>query len=473
MKIYNNSIFIFRRDYRLDDNTALIQALISSIFVIPIFIFTPEQITNNKFKSNNCVQFMISSLQDLDDRLRNKGSKLFYFFGKPYEIIHKIITHMQIDAVFVGRDYTPYSKLRDSKIEKVCNMKNVDWHSIENNLLYPVGSIRNLNSEIYSKYTPFYKTAKKIKVNVPEHNKHNNYLPGKWKIHGEYFGDFNQFYEYNPNIAVNGGRTNALKILDNLDEFKKYNTEKNMLYIDTSKLSAFLKFGCISVRETYYKIKEILGTKNDMIRQLYWREFYYNITEFHPNIASLDYNQKNFKQKYNKVKWIRIDNANIKQKKLWESWCNGETGFPIVDASMREMLTTGFMHNRGRLIVASFLVKNLYIHWAEGEKFFSKYLVDLDFANNTNNWLWVSGAGADSQPFFRIFNPWRQSIKYDPECEYIKKWIPELNSVHCLHIHEWYDYYNDYPNVNYYSPIIDYSKTAKKTIQRYKIALNK
>lgn len=284
MKEYNKSIFIFRRDYRLEDNIGLIEALNNSEIVVPIFIFTPEQLIKNQYKSDNCVQFMMESLDDLDKQLRNRGSRMFYFFGKPYEVINKLIEKLEADAVYVNRDYTPYSKTRDEKIQKICERNKIQFHSLEDVLLQPVGSIRSGSGDIYSKFTPFFNTAKKVKVPDVKKNNYSNYYSNRNKISGEFKGDKHKFYVYNENLAVNGGRELALKILANVQKFKHYNTERNTVSKPTTRLSAYIKFGCVSIREVYYKFKEKLGMKNDLIKQLYWREFYYNIGEFNTEI---------------------------------------------------------------------------------------------------------------------------------------------------------------------------------------------
>lgn len=472
MKQYELSIFIFRRDYRLDDNIGLIDALSKSKIVIPIFIFTPEQLINNPYKSNNCVQFMIESLVELNDALKIKGSRLFHFFGKPSDIINKLISKINVDCIYVNRDYTPYSKKRDDDIKAVCQKRKISFVSIEDLLLHPVGSITNANGNIYSKFTPFFNASRKLKVSDVKKNNYTNYYSGKNKITGEFTDDIHQFYDYNENIAVRGGRKNGMKILNSIQKFNKYNSERNILSIPTTRLSAYIKFGCVSIREVYHKIKQKLGIKNDLIKQLYWREFYYNITEFNPNLFSNNWDDKNFKPNYRKVKWLTYNKATTKQKEMFNAWSKGRTGFPIIDACINELITTGFLHNRGRMIVASFLVKNLFFHWAEGEKFFSQWLVDLDLPNNNGGWGWVSSSGTDSQPFFRIFNPYLQSQKYDSNCVYIKKWLPILNNIPNDHIHEWNKYFHMHPNIDYPSPIIDYSTSTKKAIKEYKKALS-
>lgn len=472
MKEFNKSIFIFRREYRLADNIGLINALKNSVMVIPIFIFTPEQITDqNQYKSHGAVQFMIEALEDLNKQLEDKGSRLYYFYGKQHEVIDKLLKDKTIDAVFVNRDYTPYAKKRDEDIELVCKKHKKTFRSFEDYLLHPVGSILSGSNEIYVKFTPFFRVAVKKKVPEPLKNNYSNYINKKNKFTGEYTGSREKFYEENPNIAVHGGRELALKILAGIQKFKKYNDDRNTLAIPTTRLSAYIKFGCVSIREVYQKIKEKLGMKNDLIKQLFWREFYSTILEFYPNVADNDWKKRNFKGNYSKVPWLTYETATPSQMKLLDAWKSGNVGYPIIDACLKELLNTGFMNNRGRLIVASFLVKNLFFHWAEGEKHFSKYLCDIDFANNNGNWQWVASSGVDSSPYFRVFSPFLQSLKYDPDCIYIKKWLPELKDVENKHIHEWHKYYHLYPKVKYPKPIVDYSSTAKKAIEKYKKAL--
>ena len=469
MKIYNKSIFIFRREYRLNDNIGLIEALKKSVFVIPIFIFTPEQVTNNEYKSDNAVQFMVESLEDLDQDLKKKNSKLYYFYGKPHSVINKLLQDKDIDAVFVNRDYTPYSKKRDLEIEKVCQKNKKVFESYEDCLLQPVGSIRTGSDTVYTKFTPYFNKAKQVKVEKPLTNKYSNYFKGNLK--GTYTGSKTKFYKENKELAMHGGRDNGLKILNNLKKFKKYNTERDILSKQTTRLSAYIKFGCVSIREVYHKFKDVLGSKNDLIKQLYWREFYYNIGDAHPEILE---KKKNFKKSYDKIPWITYDKATNKQKEEWKAWIDGKCGIPAQDACMREIKETGFMHNRGRLIVASFLVKNMFWSPFEGDKYFSQNLVDIDFLVNSaavGNWGWLSGAGTDTNPYFRVFNPWTQQKKWDNDCIYIKKWIPELKDVPNDHIHEWNEYYHLYPNIKYPKPMLDASETAKKAIKKYKKAL--
>lgn len=441
------SVFIFRRSYRLKDNIGLNNALEKSKTVIPIFIFTPEQIINNSYKSDNAIQFMIESLNDLNEQLKNNKSKLYYFFGEQHKIIEKIIKKLNINSVFVNQDYTKYSVERDLKIKKTCEKYNVNFESYEDILLNDVKSILTGKS-VYKKFTPYFNKASKIIIKKPK------------TVNGNYYNkkidfEFNKSlinYNHNKNIQIKGGRKEGLKILKKIIEFKNYNEKRNDLTYQTTLLSAYIKFGCLSIREIYYEIINNLGKKNNLIKQLYWRDFYYNIAYEYPNVF-----KGPLKLKYSKIKW----NNNIK---YFNAWKNGKTGFPIVDAGMRQLNITGYMHNRARLITSNFLIKILLIDWRKGEKYYATKLIDYDPSVNNGNWQWSSSSGADSQPYFRIFNPWLQSEKYDKNCEYIKKWIPELKNVENNKIHKWYKFYNN----EYIKPIVDYKKQKIKSIKMYK-----
>jgi len=461
MPEYDKSIFIFRRDYRLIDNLGLIKALEKSKTVIPIFIFTPEQIDDSKndFKSDNSVQFMIQSLRDLNlMQLKKKKSKLRFFYGVPDKVIEKLIKgDDRIEAVYVNQDYSPYSKKRDEAIKKVCLQNNLTFKSIHDALLQPVGSIKTDGGTVYKKFTPYFDKAKKEKVLKPDSNRHRNYLGASAKLTGEYKGSLDKFYKKNKKIFKTGGRQKALKILKDLKEHKDYNKTRNDLTEDTTYLSAYIKYGCVSIREVYEAFKEQLGKSNDLIKQLYWRDFYYNILWAYPRVIG-----GAMKTKYNDLEW---DN----NKTYFKKWCLGQTGYPIVDAAMRSMNTTGYMHNRGRLIVSNFLIKICLIDWQWGEKYFAQKLIDYDIANNNGNWQWGASTGADSQPYFRVFNPWLQSEKHDPKAKYIKKWIPELKNVPAKHLHQWDEHYSKYKNkIDYPEPMIDYKKGKEDAVKAYK-----
>ena len=453
---YSKSIFIFRRDLRIPDNIGLIQALKSSDRVIPIFILTPEQLKLNPYKSNNAVQFMMESLEELDSQLKKAKSRLFYFYGKPDIVLKKILErHEDIEAVYVNADYTPYSIKRDKALKQVCDRLEVEFHSTEDLLLNPVGSITTGGGKIYSKFTPYYNQAKKKSVPKPQTSTPKNFISSSSGPKGTYTGSPKSFYKHNPHLIRKGGRSNGLKILASLKPFKKYNSMRNCLNYRTTELSAYLKFGCISIREAYHSFNSKLGTRNDLIKQLYWRDFYHNITYGFPHVIGGP-----MKKQYSKLKW---DNNPTHFKR----WKEGNTGFPIVDAAMRSMNKTGFMHNRARMIVSSFLIKILLTDWRKGEKYFAQTLMDYDVHNNNGGWQWSASTGADSQPYFRIFNPWLQGEKFDPKATYIKKWIPELADVPAKHIHQWDKFHKEH-KVKYPEPIVDYAKNKEESIKRYK-----
>lgn len=449
------SIFIFRRDYRLHDNIGLINALDNSDKVIPIFILTPEQLVNNKYKSNNAVQFMMKALDDLDKQLKRKDGKLYYFFGTPYIVIKEILEKYDfIKDVYLNMDYTPYSTNRDKKIKKICSKNNVAFHCFEDVLLNPVKSIKTDGGKVYSKFTSYFDKAKNIDIPKPRTNKYKRYYKGN--IDNQYDKSREKFYEHNDTLFKKAGRKEALKILSSINKFKNYNKIRDCLNKDTTYLSAYIKFGCVSIREVYWAIRDELGMKNELIKQLYWRDFYYNIIYEHPCVLN-----NNMKPKYDKIKW----NIN---KKWVDKWKNGKTGYPIVDAGMRQMNKTGYMHNRARLITSNFLIKLLGINWKVGETYFSNLLYDIDPAVNNGNWQWSSGTGADSQPYFRIFNPWTQGEDHDPDCKYIKEWIPELRELDSKDIHEWYKMCEYYNKIDYPKPMIDYKERRKDGLKMYK-----
>lgn len=435
------SIFIFRRDLRFYDNTGLIKALSESDVVYPIFIFTPEQIKNNRFKSDNAVQFMVSSLLELKSTA--------YFYGDNVKVLTKLVKNNGIDRIYVNEDYTPYSVKRDNKIRKLCKKLEIEFIECTDLLLQPDNYKKDGNQ--YLIFTPFYKNAEKKKVDKPVKNGCKNY---KKMTGGLKKGDLKKFYEHNDELILNGGRKEGLGILRGLVKFKNYNKERNIPSINTTRLSAHLKFGTLSVREVYYKFMKVLGKKNDLVKQLYWRDFYMRIIFHFPDLY-----KSNTRPEMNKIKW----NNTSKLSK----WKEGMTGIPIVDAGMREMNETGFMHNRVRMIVATFLIFNLGINWKRGEEYFSQKLIDSDVANNNGNWKWVAGVEKFSNDYYKAMSMESQTKRFDPDGEYIKTWCPELEDVEAKHLYNW-DKHNSKYDVDYPKPIVDIFETRKDTIKLYK-----
>lgn len=451
--LFKKSLFIFRRDLRLQDNTALIAALKNSESVIPCFVLDPRQIKNHPYKSEKAFQFMLESLMDLDDQLKKKGTPLSVFEGLPYEIIEQLITKEKIEAIYVNWDYTPFSQKRDQQIKIVCKKKNVEFIQLHDALLHAPDAIRKVDGGFYTIYTPYMRNALSQDIPTPAANRLGNYFSGKFN--GMKTIALNKYQDTSSSSHIKGGRKNCLKILKKLGDFKNYDQERNIPALDaTTHLSAHNKFGTCSVREVFYAICRDFNPEHTLIKELVWRDFFTQIGYNFPHVLGNAFNKK-----YANIKW---DN----DKKKLNAWCDGLTGFPIVDAGMRELNETGFMHNRVRMITASFLVKDLRVDWRWGEKYFAQKLVDYDPFVNNGNWQWAASTGCDAQPYFRIFNPWLQQERYDPDCIYIKKWIPELKNIPAKTVHKIVK--EPLENTRYPEPIIDHKQESAKTLSIFK-----
>jgi len=439
------ALFIFRRDLRLEDNTGLIYALKNARVVIPCFIFTPEQIDHNPYKSHRALEFMMGALNDLRKDLQGK---LYFFHGKPEEIVEKCIQKLAIDGVIVNRDYTPYSIERDKKIGRVCKKHNTPFLSFDDALLHPPETTLKQNGQPYAVFTPYFRNASRLKVTAPQKNRYSNYYKGPISFSSQV-----------PLSNSFKGRSEGLKILKSLKKFSTYRQDRDFPALDaTTQLSPHLKFTTCSPREVYAAIVKQLGIHSELIRALYWRDFFTTIAFFYPHVF-----KGAFHQKFDRLKWSD-------DKKAFHRWCEGKTGVPIVDAGMRELNATGFMHNRVRMIAATFLVKDLHIDWHWGEKYFAQNLIDYDPSVNNGNWQWVASTGCDAQPYFRIFNPWTQAKKFDPDCSYIKKWIPELKNLSAKEIHNW-ESEEHHNKCSYPPPMVNHSEEAKETLRRYNRSL--
>lgn len=475
--MFKIGVYIFRRDLRLYDNTTLLECYKQNEIVIPIFIFSPKQVTNNEYKSIKSIQFMVECLEDLERNLKenNKSHKqpILFFYGDEIEIISQIHNKIRFQSLFVNQDYTPFSKKRDKKIASLCKKLNIEFHSFPDVCLFPPGTILTGAGTTYQKFTPFFETCMKNREKILKSNKQhfqNKSFIQHLDIQSKVFSLKNQinlqeaYVKFTVPSTENqmfGGRTDGLKKLANSSSQKRYNIERNDLSKETTQLSPYLKYGCLSIREVYEYFREKLGYNNDLIKQLIWRDFYIHLMDAFPHVLE----GKSLKPKYDNIKWGN-------NREWFKKWCDGETGFPIVDACMKQLNESGYMHNRGRLIVSSFLIKILQIDWKWGEKYFAQNLIDYDPAANNGNWQWASGSGADSQPYFRIFNPWLQSEKHDKDAVYMKKWLPQLEraNVPAKHLHQWDIYHKEYNlrEIGYFKPIVDYSKMKESTLDMYK-----
>jgi deoxyribodipyrimidine photo-lyase len=447
---YENSLFIFRRDLRLEDNLGLINALTNSSEVVPCFFFD-HRLLSTKAQHHNATQFMVEGLKDLDDQLTQKKSQLFCFSDLPEKKVPSLINSLHIDAVFVNRDYTPFSQRRDSRLRKICKQIGVGFQQFADSLLTEPEMVHKSNNEPYKVFTPFFEKAKQIPVASSKANPYRNYSSSKILRKNVLSSVLKKHqFQTNERLLFEGNRSSCRRILEDLSPFRDYDIKRDLPFEHaTTHLSPYLKFGLCSIREVHAAVSNQLGATHPLIRQLYWREFYTHIA-FHYSYVF----KRAFKARYENLQWN-------KSKTLFQAWCEGKTGFPIVDAGMRQLNTTGWMHNRVRMIVASFLTKDLHIDWRWGERYFAKHLVDYDPAVNNGNWQWAASTGVDAQPYFRIFNPWRQQEKYDYNCEYIKQWIPELSQIEPKIIHQWFKPTKLDSQLNYPKPLVDHKQESQ------------
>jgi deoxyribodipyrimidine photo-lyase len=453
-------IHIFRRDLRLNDNVALHLLSKEVKNILPIFIFDPFQIDktseNEHYRSNPAVKIMIESLDDLNSNLE---TKLNYFYGIPYKIIEKLIKTIKPEYISYNADFSKYSLERDDLIDKVCKKHDVKLIKyMDDNCLNTMELFLNKDS-IYKVFGAFYKHGIKQKVR-DEVAKPSNFI--KKNIDFEYKKDIHDFYKKHQDhdLLVKGGRTEALKILNALEKFKNYEEKRDLLVYNTTFLSTYMKFGCVSIVETYNHMKKHKLTA--LIRQLFWRQFHFILCRF-------NYNKYNFSDDFfPKVHW---KNNISEAKALW----SGNTGFPLIDAGIRQLLESGYMHNRLRLYVSNFAIKILHQNpfspvWG-GQVQFSKLLIDCCYANNYGNWNNTLGPydipgyryGKLNTKSGRVYDP-TNSIKirqWDPELKFIRKYITELEKVPNKDIFNWNKSYIKYPNIKY-KPVVNFQSRKEE-----------
>lgn len=459
MKKHKQSICILRRDLRLEDNGALLAACEHSEEVQVWFFLDPRQVgKDNPYKSEKAISFMATSLLEVHEALERRGAQLNLFEGQADKALKTILKVENPDAVYVNADYTPFSIERDKVLEALTKESGAEWISIHDALLTTPGSILTGEGTPYKVYSAFQRKAAEVPVAKPYPNKFSNVAVSTESVQTATI--LKDLILNNDSLFRRGGREEALAILRSFTDFRLYTKERDFPAIKgTTGLSAHHKFGTISIRETYYAAKEA-GLPGQFIKELYWRDFFTHLAFHFPRVFN-----ENFQEDTEKVEWRN-------NKEEFQAWKEGRTGFPIVDAGMRQLNETGYMHNRVRMIVASFLTKDLQIHWKWGEQYFAQQLLDYDPAVNNGSWQWAASTGADAQPYFRIFNPWLQSKKFDKNAEYIKEWIPELAQVSATRIHTWY---KDKPSlldekIDYPAPIVDHAERSRETKLRFQKA---
>ena len=427
------SIFWFRRDLRLKDNHGLYQALESGKKVLPIFIFDEDILDLLENKSDKRVDFIVQALQTLNSFLKSKNKGIKIFKGKPLEIYKKLTENYEIEAVYSNEDYEPYAIKRDQEIADFLASKNIAFHQFKDQVIFHKDEIVKADKKPYTVYTPYSKLwlneFQKVDLQgFPSEKKLDNLLDipfEELKIEDIGFQKTNLAFEI-PEAD--------LHIIKTYEETRNFPAVKG-----TTQLGVHLRFGTISVR----KLAKIAKENNlTFLKELIWREFFMQILYHFPKVVN-----HSFKSKYDAIPWEN-------NPEFLEKWKAGKTGFPIVDAGMRELNATGFMHNRVRMITASFLIKHLLTDWRIGEAYFAEKLMDYDLSANNGNWQWCASSGCDAAPYFRIFNPDEQQKKFDPDFKYIKKWIPEFGTKY-------------YPK-----PIVEHKKAREKVLKVYKEALD-
>lgn len=428
------AIFWFRRDLRLADNHGLYEALKGPWPVLPIFIFDPFILSKLSNKSDARVAFILSALRDINQDLAQSNSSLYVKFEEPLTAFHQLDLEFDIQAIYTNHDYERYADLRDSVIRTWASAKQISFNTYKDQVIFEKSEVLSGQNTPYTVFTPYSRKWKERLsqnpiVQFPSHELSNYYASS---------------YEL-PSLEDIGFQSNGIKfpgkeVASSL--IQAYQIQRDFPAKDaTSRLSVHLRFGTLSIRSLVLKA---LGVSETWLNELIWRDFYFNILHHFPHVSE----GSAFRKEYDRMEWR---NNEVE----FMAWCEGQTGYPIVDAGMRELNATGFMHNRVRMIVASFLVKHLLIDWRWGEAYFAEKLLDFDFAANNGGWQWAAGSGCDAAPYFRVFNPTLQTQKFDKDLAYIRKWVPEF--------HEF----------NYPQPIVNHEQARVRVLAAYKKALNR
>ena len=432
------NVFWFRRDLRLNDNAGLYHALKQGRPVVPIFIFDTNILDDLEEKADRRVEFIHKALEDMQEDLVKRASSLEVYHGTPQEAFKKLLSRHSIDAVYTNHDYEPYVIKRDADIAKLLKEQGIAFYSYKDQVIFEKDEVVKDNGEPYTVYTPY---SKKWKATL------NGFYAKSYPAK-KYFSHFYKQSAHSiPSLRSIGFNAKEKPfpfppVKLNEDIVRSYDEQRDIPSVKgTTHMGLHLRFGTVSIRQLLQKAQ---GLNEVFLNELIWRDFFQAILWHFPKVGE----GKAFKEEYDLIKWRYAE-------KEFERWCQGMTGYPLVDAGMRELNATGFMHNRVRMVVASFLAKHLLIDWRWGEAYFAEKLLDYDLAANNGNWQWAAGCGCDAAPYFRIFNPSLQAKRFDPKLKYILKWVPELNTM-------------DYP-----APMIVHEVARKRCLQVYGAALKK
>jgi len=427
------TVFWFRRDLRLEDNIALYHALAEQGNVLPLFIFDTEILDKLSNKADKRVSFIFKYLKKIKVELEKSGSSLLIKYGKPADIFDELSQKYKIAAVYTNQDYEPYARERDSAIGALLNKKGILFKTFKDQVIFEKSEVIKDDGKPYTIFTPYSKKwLQKFSESRPQPAPSENYADRFFKT-----SPFEKFdLKSTGFIEVNPGEPDIFpdqKIIQNYHQTRDIPSLKG-----TSRMSVHLRFGTVSIRKLVQMAENLNVT---YLNELIWREFYMMILWHFPQVVNAA-----FKPAYDNIRWIN-------NEKQFEAWCQGKTGYPIVDAGMREMNKTGFMHNRVRMMVASFLTKHLLIDWRWGEAYFAEKLLDFELSSNNGGWQWAAGCGCDAAPYFRVFNPELQTKKFDSELKYIKKWVPEFQEL------------------TYPTPIIEHKFARDRVLAEFKRAL--
>jgi len=426
------NIFWFRRDLRLEDNTALRQALSSDLPVLPIFIFDTN-IIDELPHDDSRITFIHKTLSEINVNLLKRGSSLYVTKGDPVEKWQELIAAFDINAVYINKDYEPYAIRRDSEIEKLFKKNGINLFRYKDQVIFEENEIQKPNNKPYTIFTPFKnRWLKKLNENPAVIS------PVKVEKQGSFY---QSGYAFPSHQDMAFGESSIRVRPFDLSAIPEYHKYRDLPAVDrTSYLSPHLRFGTVSIR---YVATLALKQNISFLNELIWREFFMQILFQFPSVVTV-----NFKPGYDNIDWRNDENE-------FRRWCNGETGYPIVDAGMRQLNKTGYMHNRVRMITAGFLCKHLLIDWRWGEAYFAQKLLDYELSSNNGNWQWAAGTGCDAAPYFRVFNPETQQKKFDPKEEYLKKWV------------------NNYDRPDYPEKIVDHEFARQRALTVYKAGIKR
>ncbi len=458
------ALFWFRRDLRLEDNAGLWRALKSGWPVLPVFILDTEILDNLEDRSDRRVTFIIGALNELGRKIAATGSALHVYHGTPEAVFRKILDVYRVKAVYANCDYEPYATGRDTRIASLLESRGVTFHAFKDQVIIEKSEVAKSDGRPYTVFTP-YSRAWKRKLTLPDtesfpsENLASNFLkqddygipgreipsagnslrhvasliPGR----GEESGDIITPEDFG---FISGPTASPVPVID-IEIIRNYHRTRDFPALQgTTRLGVHLRFGTVSIRNL---VRTALELSETWLNELIWREFFMSILWHFPHVTD-----NSFKRKYDNLTWRNNEME-------FERWCNGMTGYPIVDAGMRELNATGFMHNRVRMITASFLTKHLLTDWRWGEAYFAGKLLDYELSSNNGNWQWAAGTGCDAAPYFRVFNPAEQTRKYDPDLTYVRRWVPEMDTC------------------SYPAPVVDHAAARKRALETYAAGLGR